>query len=99
MTPEWLCRSISAIPEAAPKLASIWKNRPPPFSRLSAEVESRLLMCWFARSPSSSLAQRFVYQAALQPALPRHVRLCFRGRRARPDASAGVPRSVISSAG
>ncbi|RAO31450.1 hypothetical protein PSN13_04013 [Micromonospora saelicesensis] len=69
-TPFWLCSSISAIPAVAPKLPSIWNggwvsNRLARVLLLSCSLS--ILWAW---SPSSSRAQKLIFQALLQPVPP-----------------------------
>lgn len=66
----WLCSSISAMPEAAPKFPSIWNGGW--VSQRLGRVEffscsESILWAW---SPSHSRAQKLIFQALDQPAPP-----------------------------
>ncbi len=92
-SPLWLCSSISAMPEVAPKLPSIWNGgcRSNMFGASRAGVtRSRRRSC--ARVPSSSRAQKLIFHASDQPvpSSPRSSSV----RRAAANSS-GVPRLVI----
>jgi hypothetical protein len=98
----WLCRSISVMPEVAPKLPSIWNGGwelkrfgwvlPP----LPAGASRPLRIRW-ARSPSARRAQKLIFHALLQPVppSPRALSETFAaaassGRADRGDLAAGV---------